>query len=140
MTLRKGLTRQSGVSNAKLIIKPPHMQVELKPGTWPDIRKMHQTIRDAGYQPVTEKTDLVVTGKLVRVGEGYVLELDGMPAPLTLAVSVRENAPETEARLAAQVGQTVELSGTWRPPADGQGPGSLSLPGTFDQPAKPAKP
>ena len=62
MSLRKGLQRLEGVADAKLILKPPHMAVRMKPGYWPDVARMQETIKDAGYTPIPENVDLIFGG------------------------------------------------------------------------------
>lgn len=127
MTLRKGLTRLDGVADAKLIIKPPHMLVRMKPGAWTDLPKMHQTIRDAGYQPIVDRTELVVTGKVVRQGDGLAIALDGVKTPVTLVVAPAKDDPDTAAHLQRHVGDTVEVEGLWQATAAGSGPGALAV-------------
>jgi hypothetical protein len=116
VTLRRGLQRLDGVANAKLILKPPHMQVRMKPGYWPDIPRMQSTIKEAGYTPIPEGVDLVVTGKVVQGPNGRVLELDRMRSPLTIQIVASKENAETAAHLERHVGDTVELEGRWQPP------------------------
>lgn len=115
------------MADAKLIIKPPHMLVRLKPGVFPDLTRMHQTIKDAGYQPIVDRTELRVTGKVVKQGDGLAIELDKMATPRTLLVTAAKDDPETAAHLARHLGETVEVDGTWLLSADGKGPGSLAI-------------
>ncbi len=117
MTLKRGLTRLEGVADAKLIVKPGHMEVTMKPGYWPDFSKMEETIKRAGYHPVPEQIELLLTGTLVKVGEGYVVDLDGMKAPVRLGVAAPARDP---ARLAEHAGKAVTLQGRWQPAASGQ--------------------
>jgi hypothetical protein len=132
VTLRKGLTRLEGVADAKLIIKPPHMQVRMKPGYWPDLPRMQQTIKDAGYKPIEDGVDLRVTGKVVKQagapGAALAVQLDGMKTPTTLPVVAAKDDPDTAAHLNRHLGHTVELEGQWQPAPEGQaGPGSLAV-------------
>ena len=115
------------MANAKLIIKPPHMLVRMKPGYWPDRPKMAQTIKDAGYKPIEDRVELFVTGKVVKQGDGLVLELDRMQSPTTLSIVPAKDDPDTAAHLERHVGETVELEGGWQPPSEGQGPASLAV-------------
>jgi hypothetical protein len=127
VTLRKGLTRLEGVADAKLIIKPPHMQVRMKPGFWPDLPKMQETIKEAGYQPILDRTELVVTGKVVKQGDRLVLEVDKLKTPTTLLILPAEDDPDTAAHLERHLGETVELEGLWRAPAEGSASASLAV-------------
>lgn len=113
------------MSDAKLIIKPPHMQVRMKPGYWPDLPKMQQTIQDAGYKPIEGGVTLRVTGKLVKEGERLSLELDGMKSPITLLLTASKEAPDLLTQLGARSGEAVELEGRWS--AAPSGPGSLAI-------------
>jgi hypothetical protein len=127
VTLRKGLTRLEGVANAKLIIKPPHMQVRMKPGFWPDLRKIQETIKEAGYQPMPDRMDLVVTGKVVKQGPRLMLEVDRLKSPTTLLIVPAKEDPDTAVHLERHVGETVELEGLWQPPAEGATTASLAV-------------
>lgn len=125
MTLKRGLTRLEGVADAKLIVKPAHMEVTMKPGYWPDLPKMEDTIRRAGYKPQPEKIGLVVTGKLVKQGDRYAVELEGMQSPATLRVEPGKVAVE---QFAGSVDQAVRLAGLWTAPeAGGKDAGMLTL-------------
>ena len=128
MTLRKGFTRLEGVAKADLVIKPPHMEVRMKPGFWPDLPKMLQTIKDAGYQPIPDRTELRITGKVVKQGDHLAVELDQMRTPVVLPIVPAKDDPDTAAHLQRHVGDTVELEGHWQPPAAGQqDPGALAV-------------
>ena len=115
------------MANAKLIIKPPHMLVRMKPGYWPDLPKMAQTIRDAGYKPIPDRVELLVTGKVVKQGDGLVLELDRMQSPTALSIVAAKEDPDTAAHLGRHVGETVELEGFWEPASDAKTPGALAV-------------
>jgi hypothetical protein len=118
------------VSDAKLIIKPPHMQVRMKPGFWPDLPRMLQTIRDAGYKPIEDRVDLRVTGKLVKQagGSGLALELEAMQTPVVLPLASGPASPDLFPKLLSKAGETVELEGRWlAPPAGRTGFGSLGV-------------
>ena len=127
MTLRKGLARLEGVSEAKLIIKPPHMQVRMKPGFWPDLPRMLRTIEQAGHGVIEDSVELRVTGKVVKGDGGLTLEVDGLKTPLSLALVAAESDPGTLAHLEAHVGERVELEGRWRAAKDGSGAGMLAV-------------
>ena len=104
------------------------MRVRMKPGYWPDLPRMQQTIKKAGYTPIPEGTELRVSGKVVKLGDRLTVELDGMKAPVALPVTAAKDDPETAAHLGRHVGETVELEGNWQPPADGQqGIGALAV-------------
>jgi hypothetical protein len=128
VTLRRGLQRLEGVADAKLIIKPPHMVVRMKPGYWPDVVAMQKTIREAGYTPIPEGVALVVTGRVARQSDGLTVELDKMRAPTSLRIVAAREDPDTAAHLERHVGDTVELEGDWQPPAPGApGPGGIAV-------------
>jgi hypothetical protein len=127
VTLRKGFSRLEGVAKADLVIRPPHMEVRMKPGSWPDISKMQQTIRDAGYAAILDRTELLVTGKVVKQGDRLLLELDKMQQPATLRMVAAKDDPDTAAHLERHVGETVELEGLWQAPAEAGSPGSLAV-------------
>jgi len=127
VTLRKGLTRLDGVADAKLIIKPPHMQVRMKPGFWPELSKMHATIKDAGYTPMLDRTELVVTGKVVRQTGRLVLEVDKLKSPVSLSIVAAKDDPDTAAHLERHLGETVELEGLWQAAADDKPLASLAV-------------
>jgi len=128
VSLRKGLERLEGVAQAKLVIKPPHMAVRMKPGYWPDLAQMQQTIKDAGFTPLPESVEITVTGKVVRQGDRLAVELDKMRTPTTLLIAAAKEDPETAAHLERHVGETVKLGGTWQPsPAGSSGPGMLAV-------------
>lgn len=103
------------------------MLVRLKPGAFPDLARMHQTIKDAGYQPILDRTELRVSGKVVRQGEGLAIELDKMTAPRTLLITAAKDDPDTAAHLVRHLGETVDLDGTWLAPADEKSSGSLAV-------------
>ena len=94
----------------------------MKPGFWPDLAKMQDTIKRAGYTPIPEKIDLRATGKLVKQEDHLMLELDGMKSPLILPLAAGSS------QLTERLGQTVELEGRWQPPPSGDaGPGTLTV-------------
>ena len=115
------------MANAKLIIKPPHMLVRMKAGYWPDLPKMAQTIKDAGYKPIEDRVELIVTGKVVKQGDGLVLELDRMQSPTTLSIVAAKEDPDTAAHLERHMGETVELEGLWEPSPNPKAPGALAV-------------
>ncbi|HEU4752015.1 MAG TPA: hypothetical protein VFU47_02825 [Armatimonadota bacterium] len=121
------------MADAKLIIKPPHMEVRMKPGFWPDLPRMQQTIKDAGYQPILDRTELVVTGKVVKQADGLALEVDRLKSPVTLRIVPSPDDPDTAAHLAEKhVGQTATLQGLWHAPAAQGGPASLAVAAILD--------
>ena len=102
----------------------------MKPGFWPDLAKMQQTIHDAGYKPIEGGVALRVSGKLVKQGEvsgaGVALELDGMKSPISLTLAAAKEAPDLLSQLASRVGEAVELEGRWSAGEAGQS-GSLAV-------------
>jgi hypothetical protein len=116
------------VADAKLILKPPHMEVRMKPGFWPDVAKMGQTIRDAGYKLMDDGVELRVSGRVVKASDRLALELDGMKSPLSLPILPSSGDPKNAVPLGdEQVGQVLELIGRWQPAPDGKAPGSLRV-------------
>jgi hypothetical protein len=98
------------VLEAKLIMKPPHMQVRLKPGAWPDLARMQETIGKAGYAPIRDAVDLHLTGSVVRTEAGYALQLDGMKPPRTVLLAPPAGSPDPAA---GHLGAFVEVTGRW---------------------------
>jgi hypothetical protein len=94
------------------------MLVRMKPGYWPDLVKMQQTIRDAGYQPIEGGVELRVTGKVVKLGDRLTLELDSMKAPAVLTVIPSKESAETAPHLERHVTQAVDVEGQWQPAQD----------------------
>lgn len=128
MTLRKGLERLEGVESAKLIMKPPHMEVKMKAGAWPNLPQMQEQMKKAGYEPIWKQVELIVTGRVIEQGKGLALVIDKVKAPMTLAVLPAESDPETAAHLKRHLGELVEVEGLWQPPAAGAtGPGGLAI-------------
>lgn len=102
----------------------------MKPGFWPDLPRMLQTVRDAGYKPIEDRVDLRVTGKLVKQpgGSGLALELDAMQTPVVLPLASGPGGPDRLPELLPKAGETVELEGRWlAPPAGQTGFGSLGV-------------
>jgi hypothetical protein len=102
------------VAEAKLILRPPHMLVRMKPGFWPDIAKMQQTIKQSGYQPIEGGVELRASGKVVKQGERLILELSGMKAPAVLTVVPSKENPDTAAHLERHLTQAVDVEGQWQ--------------------------
>jgi hypothetical protein len=128
------------VADAKLIIKPPHMQVRMKPGFWPDLPKMQQTIKDAGYKPIEDGVELRVTGKVVKQGEALAIEVEGLKTPITIPLVAATDDTGTVAHLREKhVGQTVDVEGTWKPAEDPKLPGTLAVDAIYDAGDKPHK-
>jgi len=110
------------------VIKPPHMEVRMKPGFWPDLVRMQQRIKDAGFTPLPENIELTVTGTVVRQGDHLAVELDKMRTATLLPLVAAKDQAETTAHLERHVGDAVELGGSWQPPAAGQpGLGMLAV-------------
>ncbi len=104
------------------------MQVNLKPGQWPNLPRMLVTIKEAGFTAVPEQVELVVSGKVAREGDQLVLVLDRLKTPVSLPITAARENPETAAHLARHVGETVDLEGLWQPAPTGQtGPGQLAV-------------
>jgi hypothetical protein len=96
------------------------MEVRMKPGHWPDIAKMEQTIRDSGYTPFDDGVELIVTGVVARKDGRLVLELDRMRTARTLEVAAAKDDPDTAAHLERHVGDLVEVEGEWLPEGEGR--------------------
>lgn len=114
------------MDKAKLIMKPPHMEVRIKPGSWPELDKMAETIHKAGYEPIEGRVELIVTGTVVKQGEKLAIELDRMATPATVIVVPARNDPDTAEHLNRHVGDHVEVEGLWQPAMDG-GKGGLAV-------------
>ena len=100
----------------------------MKPGYWPDVARMQKTIKDAGYTPIPENVDLVVTGKVVRQGAELSIELDKARQAATLTVTAARDDPDTAAHLERHIGETVEVEGRWQPTPPGTtGQGKLAV-------------
>lgn len=87
----------------------------MKPGFWPDLPKMQQTMKDAGYKPIEDRVELTVTGKVVKQGDGLAIEVDGLKTPVSLRITAAQDDPDAAAHLERHVGETVELEGGWQP-------------------------
>ena len=107
------------MDKAKLIMKPPHMEVRMKPGSWPDLEKMTETINKAGYKPIEGQVELIVTGTVVKQGDQLALELEGMEGARSLLVVPAKNDPETAAHLERHLGDQIEVEGLWQPAMEG---------------------
>ena len=68
MTLKRGFSRLEGVADAKLILKPAHMEVSMKPGYWPDLAKMEVRVN-------VNENDIVN----VKVGDRAKITIDAFP-------------------------------------------------------------
>lgn len=99
----------------------------MKPGAWPDLAKMHATIKDAGYTPAPERTELVITGKVVRKEGRLLLEVDKVKEPVSLLVVAAKEDPDTAAHLERHVGESVELEGLWLAAPGAESPASLAV-------------
>ena len=127
LSLRKRFRRLGGVDRIRVFIRPPHVEVRMEPGTWPDLARMQRAIREAGYAPVPDRIELTVTGRLSRQAAGYRVELDGMRISPILPVRGANDAEEVASRLERHVGELVELTGRWQPGPAGTAPGTLLL-------------
>jgi hypothetical protein len=138
VSLSKGLQRLDGVAQAKLVIKPPHMDVTMKPGYWPDLSRMQQAIKEAGFTSMPENIDLVVTGRVLRTGGQLAVQLDRMQTPTRLLIAAAKEDPETATHLERHVGQTVRLEGRWQPtPAEDAIRGSLAVTAIYEAADRP---
>jgi len=100
----------------------------MKPGVWPDLPRMLRTVKEAGYTPWPEKTELRVTGRVVQAGERFALELEGMKEAVTIRLVLPETPTNPAASLVRRVSERVELDGIWLPAAPGEpGPGALRV-------------
>lgn len=100
----------------------------MKPGAWPEVSKMLETIHKAGYKPIEGQVELVVTGTVVKRGDLLLLELDGMKSPAALTVVAAKEDPDTAAHLNRHLGDAVEVEGLWKPDPQGStGKGSLAV-------------
>lgn len=115
------------MSQAKLIIDPPRMEIILKEGVWPDLARMQNTIREAGYAPDPERIGLRVSGKVVADGNGLALDLDRMKKPVRLPLATWKPAPGALDDLQTQLGRVVTVYGYWRPGKEEQDPGTLAV-------------
>ncbi len=99
----------------------------MKLGQWPDLPRMNETIKDAGFVP-GGTVELVVTGTLLKQENGLVIALDGMNSPVSLPVHSEPKGSVKSADLEQRVGEMVELEGRWQPvPADQSVIGELSV-------------
>ena len=98
----------------------------MKPGFWPDLPKMLETIDDAGYKPGDSGITLRLTGRVIQTGESLSLELDRMKTAVVLRLSPSQEAPETLHHLREKhLGQVVEVEGRWEPAKEKNMPGTL---------------
>jgi hypothetical protein len=114
------------VAEAKLIIKPPHMVVRMKPGYWPDVPKMLQTVNDAGYKNVEDGVEVTVSGKVLKQRDQLSLELQGMKSPRMLRLVAQDDS-EILRHLDHHVGESVTLEGRWKLPGQGKAEGELAV-------------
>lgn len=121
--LRKAFKRLDGVADAQLTTKLACMQVQMKPGLWPDLPRMQRTIRESGFEAKTAEIELVVTGMLRKEGDKLVVELAGMKVPQSVVIEPAALATEID----AQLNHRVELKGHWKASENaGSGAGTLS--------------
>ena len=90
------------------------MDVEFKPGTWPDVPRMLQVIKAAGYTPVPEDVRLMVSGTLHKKDDGWVLEVDNLKQPITLILVVDKNDSQTTNAMQQQADKPVVVEGFWQ--------------------------
>ena len=96
------------------------MDVVLEPGAWVDVSTMLQTIKKAGYPPVPEDVRLTVSGTIRKRDDGYVIELDKIKKPVTLALILDKDNTRTAPAIEEQVGKVATLEGRWQPAIKGQ--------------------
>ena len=99
----------------------------MKSGVWPDLKKMQQTIKEAGYTPVGEEIRLRVSGKVVKEADAVLIEVDGMSSPIKLRLTAAKEEAEALAHLERHAGETVEIEGKWQAAEDPKDPGSLAV-------------
>ena len=104
------------------------MDVVMKSGMWPDLPKMLQTIKRAGYPPVLKDVRLTLSGVIRKRGKGLVIQLDRLKQPLTLTLVPASGAVDIIEHLKQKhLDQTVTIEGLWQGPGkDDKGPGSLA--------------
>lgn len=127
--LRKAFKRLAEVEDARLTTKLASMDVKVKPGIWPDLRRMLEMVRNTGFETVANQVQIVATGTLTKQGEGWALSLTEMKAPTSIPVTVGggDSAP-SPAFMDLQAGHLVEIDGTWKAtPGEKTGPGALRL-------------
>ncbi len=129
-SLDKGLRRLDGVSRTRLTTgAPAHLDVTLKPGVWVDPARMTRVVNDVGYEARRDDVRLTVVGRLEIEGTGYRLVVgDVSPAQAFSLVAYagkdggsRKASGGGMAALPGLAGHPVELSGFWKPDADGPG-------------------
>lgn len=126
--LRKAFKRLDNVAEAKLTTKLAVMEIRMKPGTWPNLARMREMIKDTGFESSADQVQLVLSGTLVKQDTELMLELDGMKMPANVVVAAAEAAPGKGVDLDAHVGKRVELEGTWKVSKDEPGKlGSLTV-------------
>lgn len=125
--LRKAFKRLDNVDDARLTTKLASMDVKMKPGTWPDLRRMLEMVRNTGFEAVASQVHVVATGTLTKQAEGWTLTLADMKTPTTLALVTGGEAAPAKTFVDLQDGHLVEVDGTWKPPADKTGTGTLRL-------------
>jgi len=126
--LRKAFKRLDNVEDAKLTTKLASMDVKMKAGTWPDLRRMLEMVRNTGFEAVASQVHVVATGTLTKQTEGWTLTLADMKTPTTIAlVAGGGEAAPAKTFVDLQDGHLVEVDGTWKPPLDKTGHGSLRL-------------
>lgn len=116
-SLAKMLKDLPGVSSAKIIVKPQHMEVRLQTGAWVDPNQMLRLVRKSNLKAVPDDIRLTVTGTIQRRGDAHVLLLDQMKTPVQLNLVPHSSASDSATRLSDHAGQRVEVSGYWSPGA-----------------------
>ncbi|MBV9868688.1 MAG: hypothetical protein JO316_25305 [Abitibacteriaceae bacterium] len=90
------------------------MDVEFKPGVWPDVPRMLQVIKAAGYTPVPKDVRLTVSGTLHKKDDGWILEVDNLKQPMTLILIVDKNDSQTTNAIQQQEDKPVVVEGFWQ--------------------------
>jgi hypothetical protein len=80
---------------------------------------MMRAVRDAGFTPVPEDVQLIVTGALEEREGRFVLVLDHMKEPRTLTCLPAGPGDALERALAQNAGRAVQIHGHWQ--FEGQG-------------------
>jgi hypothetical protein len=90
------------------------MEVSIKPGHWPNIREMQDTIRRSGYTPILDEVEIRLSGKVVRHGKGLAIEVHGLKAPVRVPVVSNAEHADAAVHLERHVGERVEVEARWK--------------------------
>lgn len=88
-----------------------------------DPDKFIRQIADAGYQARRDDIRLTLSGKVTRDGDRFLLAIEDVKPPVSLALSsdgakgneAKKSAERAKAEAEKMVGQTVVLEGYWKP-------------------------